>query len=196
AGYCEKNIVQNCSYESGTVYGSNRSVGGIVGLCHAKVVSKCSAAAAVKVHGDSGGVGGIIGDCTSQTYDCINYATVEGKSDTGGIAGSIYNCGNDTGSVEKCINYGNVKAQGNAGGIAGSNKYTVMACKNYGKVTGNPAGDLVGAGNAANTFAQTTATALTHEKGALIISLIAFAVLAIAGCGMVIYKKRKKQVQK
>ena len=83
----------------------------------------------------NGGIytGGIAGDLDGNAYNCVNYATVQGQEDVGGLFGS-YN-GN---SMTACANYGNVTAtRKNVGGLVGYfSSGTIQDCANYGDVKG------------------------------------------------------------
>ena len=79
--------------------------------------------------------GSIAGQLYGNAYNCVNYATVQGKEDVGGLFGFHDRTGN---SITACANYGNVTASSiNAGGLVGKfYNGTIQDCANYGDVKG------------------------------------------------------------
>lgn len=79
--------------------------------------------------------GGIAGDFWGNAYNCVNYATVQGKERVGGLLGY---CTAKYSSITTCANYGNVTATGtDAGGLVGYFiSGTIQDCANYGDVKG------------------------------------------------------------
>lgn len=77
--------------------------------------------------------GGIAGILDGNASNCVNYATVQGKEDVGGLFGRYDRTGN---SITSCANYGNVTATSkNAGGLVGYfSSGTIQDCANYGDV--------------------------------------------------------------
>ncbi len=61
-------------------------------------------------------VGGIAGYTTGSVFRCINYCTVNGVNQVGGIVGLAYN----NSSIRNCLNLGVVNGTNNVGGVAGS----------------------------------------------------------------------------
>ena len=108
----------------GAVSTSCRTAGGIAGM--------------IRVEGSKGqNVGSI--------QDCMNFASVNGKDQVGGIAG--YTRTNGTGylTVERCGNEGSIAAEAYAGGITGLSGMTSFdRCYNKGAVAGAVAGGIVG----------------------------------------------------
>ena len=95
-GIAGSNGVLNCCYNSGTVTGTQGSVGGVVGSFSAP--------------------------CRNIT-NCYNSGTVSGTSYVGGVAGSFGNGRMDAyykNSVNRCYNIGTVIGESNVGGVAGS----------------------------------------------------------------------------
>jgi len=76
-----------------------------------------------------------------------NTCTINGKSLSGGIAGS------NSGTISNCINKANVSTSvQTCGGIVGSNKGTVSGCINYGNITGSyNVGGIVGTNSTGTT---------------------------------------------
>lgn len=92
-------------------------------------------------------VAGVVGKLTGGNVDnCINYATVAGRKNIGGIVGLV--CG--TGTVTNCINLGSINGSSpiskglDMGGIVGcvwdlsnSNAVVISGCYNEGTISGN-----------------------------------------------------------
>ena len=94
----------------------------------------------------NGGIytGGIAGDLDGNAYNCVNYATVQGTEDVGGLFGFYNRTGN---SITACANYGNVTASSkDVGGLVGYfSSGTIQDCANYGDIIGtNTVGNLIG----------------------------------------------------
>ena len=122
--------------------------------------------------GSSGSTGGVAAAVSSvdTIKDCVNRATVAGKSSTtgfntaaarsgmvGGIAGYI------SGSAQNCENYGTVISDNYAGGIAGnltgvsgSGYLSLVNCRNYGSVYADETAGCAG-GIAGNSGGNDTA---------------------------------------
>lgn len=79
--------------------------------------------------------GGIAGKLDGNAYNCVNYATVQGIEDVGGLFGFFARTGN---SITACANYGKVTASSQiAGGLVGDfYSGTIQDCANYGDVKG------------------------------------------------------------
>ncbi len=93
-------MVKNC-YNTGTVYGSGNSVGGVVGYnFYSSYYSSPSSRTTVA--------------------NCYNRGAVEGASYVGGVVGWNYYAS----TVENCYNTATVSGSGNVGGIVGWNNYT------------------------------------------------------------------------
>ena len=88
--------------------------------------------------------GGIAGSLDGNASNCVNYATVQGKEDVGGLFGYYSRTGN---SMTACANYGNVTATSNTvGGLVGYySSGTIQDCANYGNIEGtNNVGGMAG----------------------------------------------------
>ena len=85
----------------------------------------------------NGGIytGGIAGALDGNAYNCVNYATVQGTKDVGGLFGNHNGTGN---SITACANYGDITASSNdVGGLVGYfSSGTIQDCANYGDVKG------------------------------------------------------------
>lgn len=104
-------------HNGGTVSGSNRETGGIVGWLHnSGCVSICKNTGSV-VQKNSSYAGAIVGGinmpCTIN--DCYNAGSVTSDSHAGGIVGFM-----PQGTLKNCYNVGTVTASTSAGGIIGS----------------------------------------------------------------------------
>lgn len=114
--------------------------------------------------------GGIAGILDGNAYNCVNYATVQGKEKVGGLFGSYQKTGN---SITACANYGNVTATSQrVGGLVGDfSGGTIQDCANYGNVKGaNSVAGLAGYvhnGKIQNVFSygNISATESTHDIG-------------------------------
>ena len=114
--------------------------------------------------------GGIAGILDGNAYNCVNYATVQGKENVGGLFGSYQRTGN---SITACANYGNVTATSQSvGGLVGDfSGGTIQDCANYGNVKGaNSVAGLAGYvhnGKIQNVFSygNISATKSTQDIG-------------------------------
>lgn len=81
----------------------------------------------------TGGIAGYL--IYANAYNCVNYATVQGKEKVGGLFGFW---SNKESSITTCANYGNVTATStDAGGLVGYFvSGTIQDCANYGDVKG------------------------------------------------------------
>ena len=76
--------------------------------------------------------GALAGITQGEIRNVVNYATVSGAGNLGGIVGNSAN----TSSVSSCINYGSVNGTSwNNGGVVGFAQNEVIDCVNHGKVT-------------------------------------------------------------
>ncbi len=102
--------------------------GALAGVAHGEVRNVVNFAT---VSG-AGNLGGIVGNSSNTSYviNCKNYGAVNGTSwNNGGIVGFAQN------SVVYCVNYGNVSTTGDcAGGVVGSSHSFISHCINYGEV--------------------------------------------------------------
>ena len=152
-----KNVnMKSCYIKGNSPYSS--SGGGILdeskGNCH---ISNCSVAGVV----NASYAGGIIGEIDSSMLNtrienCVNYATIQGDSDIGGILGLINGLygGSQAGVtkvndivIENCVNFGNIIGNAVTGGIAGyASAIGIKNCLNVGDVTSldSTAGGIVG----------------------------------------------------
>lgn len=115
------------------------------------------------------GTGGIAGKLAGNAYNCVNYATVQGKEQVGGLFSSY----DSSKSITACANYGKVTASSLwVGGLVGYfNSGTIQDCANYGDVKGaNCVAGMVGfvdQGKIQNVFSygNVSATMSTQNIG-------------------------------
>ena len=156
--------VTGCT-NNGTVSGSGKYVGGIVGQGTADaVITNCTNNGTVS--GEDEYVGGIVGESLVSVTNCTNTAAVSGDVRVGGIAGLQASA-----PITNCTNSGTVSGTDYyLGGIAGSisHRATAIGCYNTADVTG---GSYVGgiAGYMSSDFGATitncyNTAAITGEK--------------------------------
>ncbi len=126
-----------------------------------------------QIKGGNDFTGGIAGYLDGNAYNCVNYATVQGTEDVGGLFGFYSRDGN---SMTACANYGNVTASSyTAGGLVGYfESGTIKDCANYGDITGTSnVGNLIGNAQSCNLnnvlgTGNVTATSDTERAGLLV----------------------------
>ena len=134
-GYTYQSTIKNLTFENANVTNTQDIIGILVGdagsgstLQNIKISETCQI---------KGGIytGGIAGILYGNAYNCVNYATVQGKEKVGGLFGSYQRTGN---SITACANYGNVTATSQrVGGLVGEfSGGTIQDCANYGNVKG------------------------------------------------------------
>ena len=171
-GYTFQSTIKNLTFENANVTNTELYTGILVGdagyqttLQNIKIsTNKC------QVIGGKDYTGGIAGKLDGNANNCVNYATVQGIKDVGGLFGYYSRAGN---SMTACANYGNVTATSQiAGGLVGYfESGTIQDCANYGAVTGTDrvAGmsGYVSQGKIQNVFSygNVSATNSTQEVG-------------------------------
>ena len=149
-----KNVNMKSCYIRGYDY-SGGILGKSEGNCH---ISNCSVAGVVNDRSYSGGIIGEIDSSILNTRieNCVNYATIQGNSEIGGILGLINGLygGSQAGVtkvndivIENCVNFGNIIGDAVTGGIAGyASAIGIKNCLNVGDVTSldSIAGGIVG----------------------------------------------------
>ena len=136
-GYTFQSTIKNLTFENANVTNTELYTGILVGdagyqttLQNIKIsTNKC------QVIGGKDYTGGIAGSLDGNAYNCVNYATVLGIEDVGGLFDYYSREGN---SITSCANYGKVTAASQiAGGLVGYfDSGTIQDCANYGAVTG------------------------------------------------------------
>ena len=143
AEYAYSNItITNC-FNTGSVSGSSRDVGGIVGGANGTISNCYNTGSVVNLLKTYSNIGGIVGSARkgSTVTNCYNTGSVEGYSDVGGIVGFTYAI------VENCYNTGSVSGEEFVGGIVGtaSNSAAVTNCGFEGVINGSSSiGAIVG----------------------------------------------------
>lgn len=171
-GYTFQSTIKNLTFENANVTNTELYTGILVGdagyqttLQNIKIsTNKC------QVIGGKDYTGGIAGKLDGNANNCVNYATVQGIKDVGGLFGYYDRAGN---SMTACANYGKVTATSNTvGGLVGYySSGTIQDCANYGAVTGTDrvAGmaGYVSQGKIQNVFSygNVSATNSTQEVG-------------------------------
>ena len=135
-GYTFQSTIKNLTFENANVTNTELYTGILVGdagyqttLQNIKISTKC------QVIGGKDYTGGIAGSLDGNAYNCVNYATVQGIEDVGGLFGYYDRAGN---SMTACANYGKVTATSQiVGGLVGYfSGGTIQDCANYGTVKG------------------------------------------------------------
>ena len=134
-GTTRKSTFKNITFENANVTNTKYSTGILVGrarvestLQNIKILTNCQVNGAAQT-------GGIAGYLDGNTYNCVNYANVQGTEYVGGIFGYYLRTGN---SMTACANYGNVTGTSqNVGGLVGYfASGTIQDSANYGDVKG------------------------------------------------------------
>ena len=170
-GYTYQSTIKNLTFENANVTNTQDVIGILVGgagsgstLQNIKISETC------QIKGGGNYTGGIAGILYGNAYNCVNYATVQGKKKVGGLFGTYQRTGN---SITACANYGNVTATSQSvGGLVGDfSGGTIQDCANYGNVKGaNSVAGMAGSvsqGKIKNVFSygNVSATNSTQEVG-------------------------------
>ena len=134
-GYTYQSTIKNLTFENTNVTNTNYYTGVLVGKAHwGSTLQNIKISNTCQIKGDYY-TGGIAGNLDGNAYNCVNYATVQGKECVGGLFG--YYSRTDY-SITACANYGNVTASSmKAGGLVGYfDSGTIQDCANYGDVKG------------------------------------------------------------
>ena len=169
-GCTYQSTIKNLTVENANVTNTRNNTGILAGkagfestLQNIKISETCQ----IKGGDDTGGIAGKL---DGNANNCVNYATVQGIKDVGGLFGYYDRAGN---SMTACANYGKVTATSQiAGGLVGYfGSGTIQDCANYGTVKGTDrvAGmaGYVSAGKIQNVFSygNVFATDNTQEVG-------------------------------
>lgn len=173
-GRIYKSTIKNLTFENANVTNTENNIGILAGyagngntLQNIKISNTC------QIKGGNDFTGGIAGYLDGNAYNCVNYATVQGTEDVGGLFGFYSRDGN---SMTACANYGNVIASSyTAGGLVGYfESGTIKDCANYGDITGTSnVGNLIGNAQSCNLnnvlgTGNVTATSDTERAGLLV----------------------------
>ena len=133
-GCTSEGTIKNLTFEYANVTNTGVFTGILVGHPDASNLRNIKISNTCQIKGGKE-TGGIAGDFWGNAYNCVNYATVQGKERVGGLLGY---CTAKYSSITTCANYGNVTATGtDAGGLVGYFiSGTIQDCANYGDVKG------------------------------------------------------------
>ena len=167
-GYTYISTIKNLTFVNANVTNTNSFTGILVGYGYGGTYQNIMTSTSCEVNGGDG-TGGIAGKLAGNAYNCVNYATVQGKEQVGGLFSS-YDSSN---SITACANYGKVTASSLwVGGLVGYfNSGTIQDCANYGDVKGaNCVAGMVGfvdQGKIQNVFSygNVSATMSTQNIG-------------------------------
>lgn len=167
-GYTYRSTIKNLTFVNANVTNTNSFTGILVGYGYGGTYQNIMTSTSCEVNGGDG-TGGIAGKLAGNAYNCVNYATVQGKELVGGLFSS-YDSSN---SITACANYGKVTASSLwVGGLVGYfNGGTIQDCANYGDVKGaNCVAGMVGfvdQGKIQNVFSygNVSATMSTQNIG-------------------------------
>ena len=144
-GIIYQSTIKNLTFENANVTNTENDIGILAGyagngstLQNIKISNTC------QIKGGNDYTGGIAGYLDGNAYNCVNYATVQGTENVGGLFGFYSSDGN---SMTACANYGNVTASSHtAGGLVGYfDSGTIKDCANYGTIKGtNNVGGMAG----------------------------------------------------
>lgn len=167
-GCTDQSTIKNLTFEYANVTNTQDIIGILVGYANTSTLQNIKISETCQIRGNY--TGGIAGILDGNAYNCVNYATVQGKEKVGGLFGSYQKTGN---SITACANYGNVTATSQrVGGLVGDfSGGTIQDCANYGNVKGaNSVAGLAGYvhnGKIQNVFSygNISATESTHDIG-------------------------------
>ena len=167
-GYTQESTIRNLTIDNANVTNTELYTGILVGdagyqttLQNIKISTKC------QIIGGKDYTGSIAGSLDGNAYNCVNYATVQGNEDVGGLFGYYGRADN---SMTACANYGNVTATSNTvGGLVGYySSGTIQDCVNYGNIEGtyNVGGmaGYVSKGKMQNVFCYGNVSATNNTK--------------------------------
>ena len=168
-GYTLRSRIKNLTFGYANVTNTESNTGILVGSAGGSTLQNIKISETCQIKGGDY-TGGIAGTLYGNAYNCVNYATVQGKEKVGGLFGSYQITGN---SITACANYGNVTATSQrVGGLVGEfNGGTIQDCANYGNVKGaNSVAGLAGYvhnGKIQNVFSygNISATKSTQDIG-------------------------------
>ena len=169
-GYTGESTIKNLTFEYANVTNTGVFTGILVGYANTSTLQNIKISNTCQMKGGEDNTGGIAGKLDGNAYNCVNYATVQGIEDVGGLFGFFASTGN---SITACANYGKVTASSqSAGGLVGYfYSGTIQDCANYGDVKGTErvAGmaGFVNKGKIQNVFSYgcISATNSTQEVG-------------------------------
>ena len=142
--------IKNITFDNAKVKGNdNCSTGILAGYAGSCVIENIKTTENCSVEGQSE-TGGIAGRANGNISNCENHAIVNGSYNVGGIVGICFDSGN---SITSCANYGAITGTDQfVGGIIGYfGEGSLQNSANYGNVTGDArVGNLIGYANICN----------------------------------------------
>lgn len=132
-GYTFISTIKNLTFVNANVTNTNSFTGILVGYGYGGTYQNIMTSTSCEVNGGDG-TGGIAGKLAGNAFNCVNYATVQGKEQVGGLFSSY----DSSKSITACANYGKVTASSQwVGGLVGYfYSGTIQDCANYGDVKG------------------------------------------------------------
>ena len=162
-GYTFISTIKNLTFVNANVTNTNSFTGILVG--YGGTYQNIMTSTSCEVNGGDV-TGGIAGKLAGNAYNCVNYATVQGKEQVGGLFSSY----DSSTSITACANYGKVTASSQwVGGLVGYfNSGTIQDCANYGDVKGtNRVGGMAGfvsSGKIQNVFSYGNVSATNSTQ--------------------------------
>lgn len=164
-GYTYRSAIKNLTFVNANVTNTNSVTGILVGYGYGGTYQNIMTSTSCEVYGGDV-TGGIAGKLAGNAYNCVNYATVQGKEQVGGLFSSY----DSSKSITACANYGKVTASSLwVGGLVGYfNSGTIQDCANYGDVKGaNRVGGMAGfvsSGKIQNVFSYGNVSATNSTQ--------------------------------
>ena len=164
-GYTYISTIKNLTFVNANVTNTNSFTGILVGYGYGGTYQNIMTSTSCEVNGGDV-TGGIAGKLAGNAYNCVNYATVQGKEQVGGLFSSY----DSSTSITACANYGKVTASSQwVGGLVGYfNSGTIQDCANYGDVKGtNRVGGMAGfvsSGKIQNVFSYGNVSATNSTQ--------------------------------
>ena len=164
-GYTFISTIKNLTFVNANVTNTNSFTGILVGYGYGGTYQNIMTSTSCEVNGGDV-TGGIAGKLAGNAYNCVNYATVQGKEQVGGLFSSY----DSSTSITACANYGKVMASSLwVGGLVGYfNSGTIQDCANYGDVKGtNHVGGMAGfvsSGKIQNVFSYGNVSATNSTQ--------------------------------
>ena len=142
--------IKNITFDNAKVKGNdNCSTGILAGYAGSCVIENIKTTESCSVEGKEE-TGGIAGRANGNISNCENHAIVKGLHSVGGIVGICFDSGN---SITSCANYGEITGTEDfVGGIIGYfGEGSLQNSANYGNITGDTrVGNLIGYANICN----------------------------------------------
>ena len=164
-GYTYRSAIKNLTFVNANVTNTNSFTGILVGYGYGGTYQNIMTSTSCEVNGGDV-TGGIAGKLAGNAYNCVNYATVQGKEQVGGLFSSY----DSSTSITACANYGKVTASSLwVGGLVGYfNSGTIQDCANYGDIKGtNHVGGMAGfvsSGKIQNVFSYGNVSATNSTQ--------------------------------